>query len=90
MWRLVDAIDPDVVEERARQKYTLGATDEVNEAQYENARAELLVKPQHNAPLIDYLVDTQRQKEQKIDMIILMRSSILGAITSQRACRFKY
>jgi len=66
---LIDAIDTDLVEERARQKYNLGATEEVTEAQYENARAELVgeaAKP-INAPLIDYLVDTQRQKEQKID-----------------------
>lgn len=67
--RLVDAIDTDVVEERARQKYTLGATDEVNEAQYENARSELVGEAAQpiNAPLISYLVETQRQKEQKID-----------------------
>ncbi|MDB2514622.1 DEAD/DEAH box helicase family protein [Alphaproteobacteria bacterium] len=67
--RLVDAIDPDIVEERARQKYTLGATDEVNEAQYENARSELVHEAAQpiNMPFIDYLVETQRQKEQKID-----------------------
>lgn len=66
---LVDAIDADNVEERARQKYELAPSDEVNDAQYENARAELVgeaAKPL-NAPLIDYLVETQRQKEQKID-----------------------
>jgi len=69
LWPSVDAIDTDIVEDRARQKYTLGTTDEVNEAQYENARAELVGEAAHpiNAPLIDYLVDTQRQKEQKID-----------------------
>lgn len=66
---LVDAIDADNVEERARQKYELAPSDEVNDAQYENARAELVgeaAKPL-NAPLIDYLVETKRQKEQKID-----------------------
>ena len=66
---LVDAIDTDTVEDHARQKYALASTDHVNDAQYENARIELVGKAAQplNAPLIDYLVDTQRQKEQKID-----------------------
>ena len=66
---LVDAIDADTVEDHARQIYALAPTDHVNDSQYENARIELVgeaAKPL-NAPLIDYLVDTQRQKEQKID-----------------------
>jgi len=66
---LVNAIDVDVVEERARQKHNLGKTDEVTEGQYDNARADLVKEAAQpiNNPLIDYLVDTQRQKEQKID-----------------------
>ena len=41
----------------------------MNEAQYENARAELVGEAAKsiNSPLIDYLVKTQRQKEKKID-----------------------
>ena len=66
---LVEAIDTDNVEERARQKYKLNKEDEVNDAQYENARSDLVAQAAKplTLPLVDYLVETQRQKEQTID-----------------------
>ena len=66
---LVTAIDPDTVEEKARDKYSLQKTDEISENQYKSTQSDLVgeaAKPL-NADLINYLVETQQQKEQTID-----------------------
>ena len=66
---LVTAIDPDTVEVKAREKYTLGPVEKVSDEQYDNAQEDLVgeaAKPL-NADLINFLVEAQRQREQTID-----------------------
>ena len=65
----VNAIDVDNVESSAREKYSLSSSDKITDEQFSDAQSDLVgnAAKSINVPLIDYLVETQRQKEQTID-----------------------
>ena len=65
----VNAIDVDNVESSAREKYSLSSSDNITDEQFSDAQSDLVgnAAKSINVPLIDYLVETQRQKEQTID-----------------------
>mgnify|MGYP001388358088 CR=1 FL=1 len=65
----VNAIDVDNVESSAREKYSLSSSDNITDKQFSDAQSDLVgnAAKSINVPLIDYLVETQRQKEQTID-----------------------